>query len=128
MPDADAVVTVGHPDHGDVLMLSLKVDDGVVTRARFKAFGCVVAIAAGSVTTELVRGRCLEDLEQFRDSEVVKALGGVPQGKLECSVLAERAVREALAVWRRDQNVKVEASATFRGPAVGAASGPSPRR
>lgn len=111
-------------------MLSLKLAEGRVAEARFKSFGCAVAIATGSVTTMLVRGRSLEDLEHFRNSEVMEALGGVPQDKVECSVLAERAVREALAVCRGEKNMNsVEANrATFRGPAVGAASGPSPRR
>ena len=97
---ADAVVTVGNPGHGDVLRLSLRIDEGKVAEARFKSFGCAVAIAAGSVTTEIVRGMRIEDLAEVTNSMVAKALGGVPEGKLECSVLAERALREAMEVVR----------------------------
>lgn len=97
---ADAVVTVGNPGHGDVLRLSLRIDRGKVAEARFKSFGCAVAIAAGSVTTEIVRGMRVEDLEAVTNSMVAKALGGVPEGKLECSVLAERALREAVELVR----------------------------
>ncbi|HEU5182665.1 MAG TPA: iron-sulfur cluster assembly scaffold protein [Candidatus Polarisedimenticolia bacterium] len=97
---ADAIVTVGNPGHGDVLKLSLRIDGGKVAEARFKSFGCAVAIAAGSVTTEIVQGMRLEDLTGVTNSQVAEALGGVPEGKMECSVLAERAIREAVAMVR----------------------------
>jgi NifU-like protein involved in Fe-S cluster formation len=97
---ADAVVTVGNPGHGDVLRLSLRIDGGKVAEARFKSFGCAVAIAAGSVTTEIVQGMRLEDLAGVTNSRVAEALGGVPEGKMECSVLAERAILEAVAIVR----------------------------
>jgi NifU-like protein involved in Fe-S cluster formation len=97
---ADAIVTVGNPGHGDVLRLSLRIDGGKVAEARFKSFGCAVAIAAGSVTTEIVQGMCLEDLAEVTNSQVAEALGGVPEGKMECSVLAERAIQEAVEMVR----------------------------
>ncbi|MCI0568427.1 MAG: iron-sulfur cluster assembly scaffold protein [Acidobacteria bacterium] len=100
LPDADAVVTVGSPTHGDVLKLSLRILEGRVSDAQFKSFGCAVAIAAGSVTTEMIRGMRLEDLERFDNLQVAEALGGVPESKMVCSVLAEQAIREALAVYR----------------------------
>ena len=100
LPDADAVVTVGSPTHGDVLRLSLKILEGRVSDAQFKSFGCAVAIAAGSVTTEMIRGMRLEDLERFDNLQVAEALGGVPESKMVCSVLAEQAIREALVVYR----------------------------
>jgi NifU-like protein involved in Fe-S cluster formation len=100
LPNADAVATVGSPSHGDVLRLSLRILEGRVSEAQFKTFGCAVAIAAGSVTTEMIRGMRLEDLERFDNLQVVEALGGVPENKLECSVLAEQAIREALAGYR----------------------------
>jgi nitrogen fixation protein NifU and related proteins len=98
--DADAVVTVGSPAHGDVLRLSLKILEGRVSDAQFKSFGCAVAIAAGSVTTVMIRGMRLEELERFGNLQVAEALGGVPESKMVCSVLAEQAIREALAVYR----------------------------
>ena len=97
---ADAVVTVGNPGHGDVLRLSLRIEGDRVAEARFKSFGCAVAIAAGSVTTELLKGMAIEDLAGVTNERVAQALGGVPEGKMECSVLAERAIREAIEVVR----------------------------
>jgi nitrogen fixation protein NifU and related proteins len=131
LPEADAVVTVGDPAHGDVMRLSLRLQDGRVAEARFKAFGCAVAIAAGSVTTELIQGLSLEDLEDFSDRRVVEALGGVPAGKIGCSVLAERAIREALAICRarQDGGSAVGACAeSIRGTAASSASGAPSRR
>lgn len=97
---ADAVVTVGNPGHGDVLRLSLRIDRGKVAEARFKSFGCAVAIAAGSVTTEILRGMRVDEISGVTNSVVAEALGGVPEGKMECSVLAERAIREAVELVR----------------------------
>jgi nitrogen fixation NifU-like protein len=97
---ADAVVTVGNPGHGDVLRLSLRIDGGRVAEARFKSFGCAVAIAAGSVTTEIVQGMRVDDLPGITNAVVAEALGGIPDGKMECSVLAERALREAVEAVR----------------------------
>ena len=131
LPGADAVATVGNPGHGDVLRLSLRIAEGRVAEARFKVFGCAVAIAAGSVTTELIRDRPLEDLEVFSNSEVSRALGGVPEEKLACSVMAEQALREALRSLRgrsaggRDEERVLE---PFRGTAASSAAGPTPRK
>jgi nitrogen fixation protein NifU and related proteins len=94
------MVTVGSPAHGDVLRLSLKILEGRVCNAQFKSFGCAVAIAAGSVTTEMILGMRLEELESFGNLQVARALGGVPESKMECSVLAEQAIRQAIAVYR----------------------------
>jgi nitrogen fixation NifU-like protein len=131
LPNADAVVTVGNPLHGDVMQLSLRVVDGRVAEARFKAFGCAVAIAAGSVTTELIQGLSLDDLDGFSDSRVVEALGGVPVAKMGCSVLAEKAMREALAICRsrqEDQGRAIGFEESIRGTAASSASGAPSRR
>ena len=119
LSDADAVVTVGSPAHGDVLKLSLKISEGRVRDAQFKSFGCAVAIAAGSVTTEMIRGMRLEDLERFGNLQVAEALGGVPENKMVCSVLAEQAIREALALYRA-RLVRSVAAESIREPYRGA--------
>jgi NifU-like protein involved in Fe-S cluster formation len=74
-----------------------------VVDARFKSFGCTAAIAAGSVTTVLLIGRRLDEAERVTNQDVVLALGGLPDSKLHCSVLAEQAIREALRHWREAQ-------------------------
>jgi NifU-like protein involved in Fe-S cluster formation len=96
----DVMVTVGSPDHGDVMRLSLRIADGRVAEAGFKVFGCAAAIAAGSMTTEMIRGRRLEEVEAITNQQVAEALGGLPESKIHCSVLAEQALRQALSEYR----------------------------
>jgi nitrogen fixation protein NifU and related proteins len=98
---ADAVATVGNPACGDLMKMSLRIEDGVVAEARFKTFGCAAAIAASSMTTVMIRGMRIEDLEKVTNRAVAEALGGLPSSKMHCSVLAEDAIRESLADFRR---------------------------
>jgi nitrogen fixation protein NifU and related proteins len=94
--DTAAVAQVGDPESGDVLRISMKIEGGRILEARFKAFGCTAAIAAGSMATTLLVGRSVEEAGRLSNDEVVRALGGLPESKVRCSVLAEQAVREAL--------------------------------
>jgi len=91
-----AVAQVGDPATGDVLKISLKIVDGVVVQALFKSFGCTAAIASGSIATTLVVGRTIEEAGRLTNLEVVQALGGLPESKIQCSVLAQQAIQEAL--------------------------------
>jgi nitrogen fixation NifU-like protein len=100
IPGTAAVAQVGDPATGDVLKISLRIEAGRVVEARFKSFGCTAAIAAGSAATELLRGKPIEEAERLSNGDVVAALGGLPESKLGCSVLAEQAIREALRRWR----------------------------
>lgn len=97
MPDADMVGEAGNPSCGDRMRLYLKLDGDRVAAARFQTFGCSVAIAASSMLTELVVGRRLDELATMRNSDIVDALGGLPERKAGCSVLAEEALKSALA-------------------------------
>jgi nitrogen fixation NifU-like protein len=104
IPDADAVGEVGAAACGDIMKISLKVDEqsGKITDAKFKTFGCGSAIAASSMATELIKGRTLEDVEKnFTNQEVVDNLGGLPPVKIHCSVLAEEAIKTAVEDYRR---------------------------
>ena len=98
-----AVAQAGDPATGDVLKISLRIQNGVVEEARFKAFGCTAAIAAGSMATTLLLGRSVEEAARLTNLDVVRALGGLPDSKIECSVLAEQAIREALRRHRETQ-------------------------
>jgi nitrogen fixation NifU-like protein len=91
---------VGDPATGDVLKLSLRIEKGVIIDARFKSFGCTAAIAAGSIATLLVKGKTLSEAERVTNQDVVKALGGLPESKVHCSVLAEQAIKAALNLHR----------------------------
>jgi len=102
--DADGVGEVGAAAFGDVMKISLKVRGERIAEARFQTFGCGTAIAASSVTTELITGRTLEEAKQFSNQEVIAALGGLPPEKVHCSMLAEEAVRAALKnYWQRQK-------------------------
>jgi len=91
-----AVAQVGDPATGDVLKISLKIVDGVIVQALFKSFGCTAAIASGSIATTLVVGKTIEEAGRLTNLEVVRALGGLPESKIQCSVLAQQAIQEAL--------------------------------
>ncbi|MCC6235547.1 MAG: Fe-S cluster assembly scaffold protein NifU [Verrucomicrobiales bacterium] len=96
LPNADGIGEVGAAACGDIMKMSLKVENGRITDARFKTFGCGSAIASSSMATELIKGRTIEEALHFSNQEVVDALGGLPPVKIHCSVLAEEALKAAL--------------------------------
>jgi nitrogen fixation NifU-like protein len=92
---------VGAPECGDVMKLQLKItDDGVIEDARFKTFGCGSAIASSSYVTELLKGKTLDDAVAIKNSQIVEELS-LPPVKIHCSVLAEDAVKAAIADWKK---------------------------
>ena len=97
LSNPDLVGEAGNPVCGDRMRLYLKLVDGRVAEARFQTFGCSVAIAASSVLTEIVFGRSRDELTRIRNTDIVTALGGLPEAKVNCSVLAEEALKSALA-------------------------------
>jgi nitrogen fixation NifU-like protein len=104
LPVEDANVgtgLVGAPECGDVMKLQIRVDPetGLITEARFKTFGCASAIASSSLTTEWLRGRTLDQALAIRNTDIVAELS-LPPVKLHCSVLAEDAIRAAVADYR----------------------------
>ena len=97
IPDADGVGEVGNAKCGDIMKMYLKIQDGVITDVKFKTFGCGAAIATSSMATEMVKGRTIEEALQLTNKAVMEALDGLPPAKVHCSVLAEQAVKAALA-------------------------------
>ena len=88
---------VGAPACGDVMRLQIKVsDEGVIEDAKFKTYGCGSAIASSSLLTEWVKGRTLDDAQKIKNSEIAEELG-LPPVKIHCSVLAEDAIKAAIA-------------------------------
>lgn len=97
LEDADGIGEVGAAACGDIMKISLKIgNDGRISDARFKTFGCGSAIASSSMATELVKGKTIEEAMQLSNKNVVDALGGLPPVKIHCSVLAEEAIKAAL--------------------------------
>jgi nitrogen fixation NifU-like protein len=90
---------VGAPACGDVMKLQIKVADGVIQDAKFKTFGCGSAIASSSLVTEWVKGMTLEQAEQLQNSQIAEELN-LPPVKIHCSVLAEDAIKAAIADYR----------------------------
>ena len=90
---------VGAPACGDLLKLQIKVTDGVITDARFKTYGCGSAIASSSLVTEWVKGRTLEQAEEIKNSQIATELA-LPPVKIHCSILAEDAIKAAVADYR----------------------------
>lgn len=96
---------VGAPACGDVMRLQIKVNEaGVIEDAKFKTYGCGSAIASSSLLTEWVKGRTLDDAAKIRNTEIAEELG-LPPVKIHCSVLAEDAIKAAVAdvKQKRDQ-------------------------
>lgn len=96
IPDASGVGNVGNPVCGDVMRMYIKVDNGRITDARFKTFGCGAAISTSSMVTEMVKGKTLDEALTITNKAVTDALGGLPAVKLHCSVLAEEALKSAI--------------------------------
>jgi len=97
IPDASGVGNVGNPICGDVMRMYIKVENGIIVDAKFKTFGCGAAISTSSMVTEMVKGKTIEEALKISNKAVAEALGGLPAVKLHCSVLAEQALRAALA-------------------------------
>ena len=94
--NADGVGEVGNAKCGDIMKMYLKIDDGIVSDAKFETFGCGSAIATSSMATELIKGKPVDEALQLTNKAVVEALDGLPAHKLHCSVLAEEAVKAAV--------------------------------
>ena len=96
--NADGVGTVGNAKCGDIMKIYLKIDENdVITDCKFKTFGCGAAIATSSMATELIKGKSVADALKLTNAVVVEALEGLPPVKVHCSVLAEEAVKSAVA-------------------------------
>ncbi len=93
---------VGAPACGDVMKLQIQVKDGVITDAKFKTYGCGSAIASSSLVTEMLKGKTVEQAQAIQNMEIVEELA-LPPVKIHCSVLAEDAIKSALADYRKKQ-------------------------
>jgi nitrogen fixation protein NifU and related proteins len=90
---------VGAPACGDVMKLQIRVEDGVITDAKFKTYGCGSAIASSSLVTEWVKGKTLEQAGSIKNAEIAEELA-LPPVKIHCSILAEDAIQAAIADYR----------------------------
>ncbi|MCL2884965.1 MAG: Fe-S cluster assembly scaffold protein NifU [Oscillospiraceae bacterium] len=108
LEDANGVGEVGNAVCGDIMKMYIRVKDGVIEDIKFKTFGCGSAIATSSIATEMIKGKRLEEALALTNKAVVEALGGLPPHKIHCSVLAEQAVKAAIADYYRRQGIDPE--------------------
>ena len=104
--DADGIGTVGNPKCGDVMTMYIKVKDDIITDIKFKTYGCAAAIATSSITTEIVKGKTIEQAKNLTRNDVAEELGGLPTVKLHCSNLAADALKEAIKDYEKRRSTK----------------------
>jgi nitrogen fixation protein NifU and related proteins len=88
--------TVGNPSCGDVMTIDIMVEDNVITEAKFQTYGCAAAIASGSMTTEMIKGKTITECKKLTMDDIIKKLGGLPEEKTHCSNLATDALQKAI--------------------------------
>ena len=106
--DADGIGEVGNSKCGDIMKMYLKIKDDVIVDVKFKTFGCGAAIATSSMATELIKGKKIEDALKVSNKAVMEALDGLPPVKVHCSVLAEQAIKSALADYYKRKGIDPE--------------------
>lgn len=103
--NANAAGQVGNPKCGDIMKMTMRIEDDVITDVKFKTFGCGAAVATSSMATELVKGRTVAEALRLTNKAVAEALDGLPPVKMHCSVLAEEAIKSAIADYYRRQGI-----------------------
>ena len=106
--NADGIGEVGNAKCGDIMKMYLKIDDGVISDVKFKTFGCGAAVATSSMATELIKGKPIEEALKLTNKAVIEALDGLPPAKIHCSVLAEQAIKAALADYYTKKGIDPE--------------------
>ena len=94
--NADGCGTVGNEKCGDIMQITLKIENDIIVDAKFKTFGCAAAIATSSTATDMIKGMTIEEALKVTNKKVIEVLGGLPAQKIHCSVLAEEAIKKAI--------------------------------
>ncbi len=102
---ANAIGQVGNSKCGDIMKMYMKIENDVISDVTFKTFGCGAAVATSSMATELVKGKTIEEALKLTNRAVCEALDGLPPEKLHCSVLAEEAIKAAIADYYTKQGI-----------------------
>ena len=99
----DGIGVVGNASCGDIMQITIKVENNVIVDAKFKTFGCAAAVATSSTATDMVIGMTLEQALEVTNKKVVEVFEGLPPQKIHCSVLAEEAIKKAIEDYRSKQ-------------------------
>ena len=100
----DGIGTVGNATCGDIMQITIKVENNVIVDAKFKTFGCAAAVATSSTATDMIIGMTIEEALTVTNKKVVETLEGLPPQKIHCSVLAEEAIKKAIEDYKAKQN------------------------
>lgn len=111
--NADGEGTVGNATCGDIMKITLKIENDVIVDAKFQTFGCAAAIATSSTATQMVIGMTIDEALKLTNARVVEELEGLPPQKIHCSVLAEEAIKKAIEDYRAKQNNKTVDKSTI---------------
>lgn len=103
--NADGIGEVGNAKCGDIMKMYLKIRDDKIEDIKFETFGCASAIATSSKATEMIKGKTISQALALTNKDVMDALGGLPQHKIHCSVLAEEAVKSAVKNYYDRNNI-----------------------
>ncbi len=96
----NAIGTVGNEVCGDIMQITLKIENDIIVDAKFKTFGCAAAVATSSTATGMIIGKTIDEALKIKNKDVVEALEGLPPQKIHCSVLAEEAIKLAIEDYR----------------------------
>ena len=100
----DGIGVVGNASCGDIMQITIKVENNFIVDAKFKTFGCAAAVATSSTATDMVIGMTLEQALEVTNKKVVEVLEGLPPQKIHCSVLAEEAIKKAIEDYMAKKN------------------------
>lgn len=92
----NAIGTVGNETCGDIMQITMLIEDGIIKDAKFKTFGCAAAVASSSTATAMIIGKTIDEALKIKNSDVIETLEGLPPQKIHCSVLAEEAIKLAI--------------------------------
>ena len=106
--DANGVGEIGNAQCGDIMKMYLKIENDIIVDVKFKTYGCASAIATSSIATDLIKGQPISEALKLTNKAVVEALDGLPAVKIHCSVLAEQAIKAALADYYTRQGIDPE--------------------
>ena len=108
IPDANGIGEIGNAKCGDIMKMFLKIENDIIVDVKFKTYGCASAIATSSIATDLIKGQPISEALKLTNKAVVEALDGLPAVKIHCSVLAEQAIKAALADYYTRQGIDPE--------------------
>ncbi len=108
LDDANGIGEIGNAKCGDIMKMYLKIENDIIVDVKFNTYGCASAIATSSMATDLIKGQPVSEALKLTNKAVVEALDGLPAVKIHCSVLAEQAIKAALADYYRRQGIDPE--------------------